>query len=149
MYMCMCIYIYIVWLVYSVVWSVVISQLCDQYYISCLSMCITISICYHRLIIVLWLILCVSLLLVKIHRRGVQWKQGVVVYIMLKAVLLYNTTPIQCTPLRLHPPPTAPHFDKYPGAASAPPGTRRREAHMVILVMIIMIIMIVIVMVTV
>ena len=41
---------------------------------------------------------------VKIHQRGVQWKQGVVVYIILQAVLLYNTTPIHCTPLRLHPP---------------------------------------------
>ena len=39
-----------------------------------------------------------------IHQRGVQWKQGVVVYIVLSAVLLYNTTPIHCTPLRLHPP---------------------------------------------
>ena len=34
---------------------------------------------------------------VKIHQRGVQWKQGVVVYIILCVVLLY-------TPLRLHPP---------------------------------------------
>ena len=33
-----------------------------------------------------------------------QWKQGVVVYIILQAVLLYNTTPIHCTPLPLHPP---------------------------------------------
>ena len=36
---------------------------------------------------------------IKIHQRGVQWKQGVVVYIILQAVLLYNTTP-----LRMHPP---------------------------------------------
>ena len=41
---------------------------------------------------------------VKIHQRGVQWKQGVVVHIVLQAVLLYNTTPIHCTPLPLHPP---------------------------------------------
>ena len=40
---------------------------------------------------------------IKIQQRGVQWKQGVVVYMMLLAVLLYNTTPIHCTPLRLHP----------------------------------------------
>ena len=37
---------------------------------------------------------------VEIKQRGVQWKQGVVVYITLLAVLLYNTTPIHCTPLR-------------------------------------------------
>ena len=42
--------------------------------------------------------------LLKIYQRGVQWKQGVVVYMMLYTTLLYNTTPIHCTPLRLHPP---------------------------------------------
>ena len=41
--------------------------------------------------------------LLKIHQRGVQWKQGVVVYIMLYA-LLHDATPIHCTPLPLHPP---------------------------------------------
>ena len=40
--------------------------------------------------------------LVKIHRWGVQWKQGVVVYIILHIVLLHNATPIHCTPLPLH-----------------------------------------------
>ena len=35
--------------------------------------------------------------------KGVQWKQGVVMY-MIYAGLLYNTTPIHCTPLPLHPP---------------------------------------------
>ena len=40
----------------------------------------------------------------KIHPRGVQWKQGVLVYMILYAVPLYNTTPMHCTPLRLHPP---------------------------------------------
>ena len=39
-----------------------------------------------------------------ILQRGVQWKQGVVVYMMFLSVLLCNTTPIHCTPLRLHPP---------------------------------------------
>ena len=39
-----------------------------------------------------------------ILQRGVQWKQGVVVYVLLYAVLLCNTTPIHCTPLPLHPP---------------------------------------------
>ena len=42
--------------------------------------------------------------LFKIHQRGVQWKLGVVVYTILYAVLLYNATPIHCTPLPLHPP---------------------------------------------
>ena len=37
-------------------------------------------------------------------QSGVQWKQGLVVHIILYTVLLYNTTPIRCTPLRLHPP---------------------------------------------
>ena len=40
----------------------------------------------------------------KIHPRGVQWNQGVVVHITLLAVLLYDTTPIHCTRLPLHPP---------------------------------------------
>ena len=43
------------------------------------------------------------------HQRGVQWKQGVVMFTMLWAVLLYNATPIHCTPLRLQPP-----CDEYP-----------------------------------
>ena len=40
----------------------------------------------------------------KIHQRGVQWKQGVVTCMVLCTSLLYNTTPIHCTPLPLHPP---------------------------------------------
>ena len=40
----------------------------------------------------------------KLHQRGVQWKQGVVIYVMLCTSLSYNTTPIHCTPLPLHPP---------------------------------------------
>ena len=40
----------------------------------------------------------------KIHQMGVQWKQGVVIYMLLYSSLLYNTTTIHCTPLRLHPP---------------------------------------------
>ena len=38
------------------------------------------------------------------HQRGVQWKQGVVICMLLYTCLLHNTTPIHCTPLRLHPP---------------------------------------------
>ena len=44
-----------------------------------------------------------------ILQRGVQWKQGVAIYIMLYVVLLHDTTPIHCTP-----PPTTPPFDEYP-----------------------------------
>ena len=39
-----------------------------------------------------------------ILQRGVQWKQGVVIYMTLCTSLLYDTTPIHCTPLPLHPP---------------------------------------------
>ena len=42
--------------------------------------------------------------LIKIHQWGVQWKQGVMIYMMLYTSLFYNTTPIYCTPLPLHPP---------------------------------------------
>ena len=38
------------------------------------------------------------------RKGGVQWKQGVVIYWMLYTSLLYNATPIHCTPLPLHPP---------------------------------------------
>ena len=41
--------------------------------------------------------------LIYILQRGVQWKQGVVVYMTLYTSLLHNTTPIHCNPLRLHP----------------------------------------------
>ena len=40
----------------------------------------------------------------KIPQREVQWKQGAVIYMMRCTSLSYNTTPIHCTPLRLHPP---------------------------------------------
>ena len=42
----------------------------------------------------------------KIHQRGVQWKQGVLIYMIIWFYILvyYNTTPIHGTPLRLHPP---------------------------------------------
>ena len=35
--------------------------------------------------------------------RGVQWKQGVVICMLLYTSSSHNTTPIHCTPLRLHP----------------------------------------------
>ena len=48
-------------------------------------------------------------MLLYILQREVQWKQGVVNYMMLYASLLYNTTPTHCTP-----PPTAPPSAEYP-----------------------------------
>ena len=51
---------------------------------------------------------------VKIHQRGVQWKQGVVMYMMLYTSLLCNTTPIHCTPLRLRPPLMSTQRDGHP-----------------------------------
>ena len=62
------------------------------------------------LLLLLLVVVVVSLLLsslvslLKIHQRGVQWKQGVDTYMMLYTSLLCNTTPIHCTPLPLHPP---------------------------------------------
>ena len=44
-----------------------------------------------------------------IPQRGVQWKQGVVIYTMLYTSLLCDVTPIHCTP-----PPTAPPCNEYP-----------------------------------
>ena len=43
-------------------------------------------------------------LFIYILQRGVQWKQGVVIYMSLYSSLLYDTTPIHCTPDPLHPP---------------------------------------------
>ena len=48
---------------------------------------------------------------VYVLQRGVRWKQGVVVYILSRAVLLFNNTPIHRTPLPTHP---SPH-NEYPG----------------------------------
>ena len=39
-----------------------------------------------------------------IRKGGLQWKQGVVFCMTLYTSLLYNTTPIHCTPDPLHPP---------------------------------------------
>ena len=46
---------------------------------------------------------------IKIHQRGVQWKQGVVIRMLscTSFIICYYTHP-------LHPPPTAPPFDEYP-----------------------------------
>ena len=49
----------------------------------------------------------------KIHQRGVQWKQGVVIYMMLHTRLLYNYYPHP-----LHPPPSAPPCNEYPLAGA-------------------------------
>ena len=57
-------------------------------------MCFSLSLCFDRIL----------LETLKIHQRGVQWKQGVVIYMMLYTSLLYHAPPIHCTPLPLHPP---------------------------------------------
>ena len=44
-----------------------------------------------------------SYLALYILQRGVQWKQGVVIRMLLCTSLLCNTTPIHCTPNPLHP----------------------------------------------
>ena len=46
----------------------------------------------------------IFLVSLKIHQMGVQWKQGVVVYMMLYTSLLHDTTPMHCTPLPVHSP---------------------------------------------
>ena len=50
--------------------------------------------------------------LLKIHQRGVQWKQGVVIYMcyLLAYYMIHFPHP-------LHPPPTAPRCNEYPIAA--------------------------------
>ena len=50
-----------------------------------------------------------TLSMIKIHQMGVQWKQGVVIRMMLYTSSLYDTTPIHCIP-----PPTAPPCNEYP-----------------------------------
>ena len=50
-----------------------------------------------------------------ILQRGLQWKQGVMKYMMLYTSLLYSTTPIHCTP-----PPTAPPSAEHPRKLTKP-----------------------------
>ena len=50
-----------------------------------------------------------------ILQRGVQWKHGVVIRVVLYTILLYNTIPIHCTPLPLHPPVMNTHTRRSPG----------------------------------
>ena len=45
-----------------------------------------------------------------ILQMGVQWNQGVVIYMTLYTSLLYSTTPIHCTPDPLHPPLQSIHY---------------------------------------
>jgi len=39
----------------------------------------------------------------KIQQRGVKWKQGVFIQIIVCTVLLHNATPIHCTPYHCTP----------------------------------------------
>ena len=71
------------------------------------SLCVWACVC-----VCAWCVWCVSLIAlfgflqvsVYILQRGVQWKQGVVICVVLYTSLLYNATQIHCTPLSLHPP---------------------------------------------
>ena len=70
----------------------------------------------------------------KIHQRGVQRKQGVVMHMMLCTGLLYDTTPIRCTPLPLHP-----ACNEYPaGRAAAREVSAARSATETISVVVLM-----------
>ena len=72
-----------------------------------------------------------------------QWKQGVVVYIMLYAVLLHNTTPINCTPLPLHPSLMSTHI--LPSAVGARFEPVLRHVTVIVIIIIIICIIIIIV----
>ena len=93
MYVCMCIYIYI--------YTFIISSSNDNGIVSVVTSISTITIFNapsswilgRRVFVVLYIL-----------QRGVQWKQGVVICMVLYIILLCNTTPIHCTPLPLHPP---------------------------------------------
>ena len=56
-----------------------------------------------------------------ILQRGVQWKQGVVICMVLYASLLCNTTPIHCTPHPLHPPLQSIQYSFFPPGIEALP----------------------------
>ena len=66
-------------------------------------------------------------------KGGVQWKQGVVICMLLHTSLLYDATPIRCTPLRLHPPlmmNTQGQLGELAGAGAAPiPGPGAGKVH--------------------
>ena len=63
-----------------------------------------------------------------IPQKGVQRKQGVVISMTLYTSLLHNTTPIHCTPLRLHPPVMNIHSMTYtPITLRRDESTRRRR----------------------
>ena len=61
----------------------------------------------------------------KIHQRGVQWKQGVVICMLLDTSLLYKTTPIRCTPPHC----TPPVMNTRSRAGQQRLGGRRRQLH--------------------
>ena len=68
-----------------------------------------------ELLVVLFVIICYYKFVldppfVYIPQRGVQWKQGAVIYMTLYTSSLYNTTPTHCTPDPLHPPLQSIHF---------------------------------------
>ena len=62
---------------------------------------------------------------IKIRQRGVQLKQGAVICMLLFTSLLYDTSPIHCTPLPLHLPAMNTH-------ETSQRGPRARRGHSVV-----------------
>ena len=56
----------------------------------------------------------------RLIKGGVQWKQGVVIYMMSHTSLLYDTIPIHCTLLPLHPPLPSIQFPRLSAYSMAP-----------------------------
>ena len=67
---------------------------------------------------------------IKMHQRGVQWKQGVVVHIIVCVLLLHNATPIHCTPSAEYPNESTIRTEEFSArkvASQSPRGGREQE----------------------
>ena len=98
------------------------------YYISTSASSINHVVCVYDVRIMSVMVL---LVLFYIPQRGVQWTQGVVIYLTLYTSLLCNTTPIHCTPDPLHPPLQS--IQCFPKTAPTPPGPPAEAANQNIL----------------
>ena len=83
---------------------IILQQTIVYYSILCILIPMILDYCLLQHYIVAWHSIVQHSIALYIPQRGVQWKQGVVIYMTLYASLLYNTTPIHCTPDPLHPP---------------------------------------------
>ena len=119
-YTCVYIYIYIYIYIHTYIYIYIYAIYVYIYIYVCMyiHMCVCIYVCIYTRItlktdrkhgftarpIVSSVRLMFLYLPLKIHQRGVQWKQGVVIYMMLYTSLLYNTTPpSSAPPFPLHP----------------------------------------------